>query len=106
MSASCIPEWWELWKLKSDRGWWRMSLRLGRSGEDGLRRLPACGGGARRDSPEVRPAPRLRKQRAPSPGRGVPVPVSGGRDGSTAADGKWPDWPWNRRSPRAGSSQV
>ena len=62
MSASCIPEWWESWKLKSDRGWWRMSLRLGRSREDGLRRLPACGGeveappreggGRRGDSPQ------------------------------------------------------
>src|SRR2546429_2931918 len=37
--------------------------------------------------PKVRPAPRLRKQRAPSPGRGVPVPVSGGRDVSLPLTG-------------------
>ena len=51
--------------------------------------------------PPSRPASRLREPRAPSPGRGVPVPQSVGQDGLTAAPGKWPDWPWNLHSPRA-----
>src|SRR5882672_11334040 len=41
-------------------------------------------------SPKSTPAPRLRQPRAPSPGREVPVPCSGGRDGSLPPAGDGP----------------
>src|SRR5207237_4675364 len=40
--------------------------------------------------PPVTPAPRLKQPRAPGPGRGVPVPCSGGRDGSLPPAGNGP----------------
>src|SRR5437763_15635999 len=40
--------------------------------------------------PQPTPAPRLKQPRAPGPGRGVPVPCSGGRDGSLPPAGNGP----------------
>jgi len=40
--------------------------------------------------PQSIPAPRLGRPRAPGPGRGVPVPCSGGRDGSLPPAGNGP----------------
>ena len=40
--------------------------------------------------PQSIPAPRLKQSRAPGPGRGVPVPCSGGRDGSLPPAGNGP----------------
>jgi hypothetical protein len=45
---------------------------------------------ARSGLPQSIPAPRLRQPRAPGPGRGVPVPCSGGRDGSLLPTGNGP----------------
>ena len=57
------------------------------------------------ETPPKSARPHTSKAKSPQPGARGSGPSSGGQDGLTAAGGKWPDWPWNLRSPRAGGSR-